>query len=119
MDKVIIRDILVRAIIGIYETERTQPQDILINIELDTDLRTAGQTDDIADCINYHALALQVQKHTQIAARLTVEALAQDIAQICLADGRVKSARVRVEKPEAIDFTQSVGVEIERSQQTA
>ncbi len=118
MDKVIIKDLLAHGIIGIYDAERTTAQDILINIQLETDLRTAGQTDDIADCINYHTLALQVKQHAETTARLTVEALAEDIAQICLADERVKSVRVRVEKPAAVDFTRSVGVEIERRQLT-
>ena len=43
-----------------------------------------------------------------------VEALAEEIARLCLLDDRVESARVRVEKPGAIRFARSVGVTIER-----
>ena len=117
MDKVIIKDIQVRGIIGVYDWERAQPQDILINLELYADLRRAGQTDKLAECINYHTLATQVQAHAETAARFTVEALAEDIAHICLADPRVHSVRVRVEKPGAVPFARSVGVELERQQQ--
>ncbi len=49
------------------------------------------------------------------AMRFTVEALAEDIAQICLEDPKVIKTTVRVEKPGAVRFAQSVGVEIERS----
>ncbi len=47
--------------------------------------------------------------------RFTLEALAEDIAQLCLEDPRVLKTTVRVEKPGAVRFSQSVGVEIERS----
>ena len=116
MDKVIIKDLLVSGIIGIDAQERVEPQDILINIELSADLHAPGQSDDIADCINYHTVATQVLEHAQTAGRFTVEALAEDVAKICLADPRVQAVRVRVEKPAAVRFTKSVGVEIERRQ---
>jgi dihydroneopterin aldolase len=49
------------------------------------------------------------------AQRYTVEALAADIAGLCLKEKGVESVRVRVEKPGAVRFSRSVGVEIERS----
>ncbi len=114
MDKVIIKDLLVRGIIGINDWERDHPQDILINIVVTTDTRRAAQTDDIADCVNYRTLAKAVMQHAETAARLTVEALANDIARICLEEPGVRKALVRVEKPGAVRFAASVGVEIER-----
>lgn len=114
MDKVIIKDLLARGIIGINDWEREQPQDILINIAVTTDTRRAAQTDDIADCVNYRSLAREVRQHAETAARLTVEALANDIATICLQQPGVQKATVRVEKPGAVRFAASVGVEIER-----
>src|SRR5512143_793025 len=115
MDKVIIKDLLVRGIIGINDWERKQPQDILINIAVVTDTRRAAQSDDIEDCVNYRTLAKEVQRHAETAARLTVEALANDIADICLRQPGVQKATIRVEKPGAVRFAASVGVEIERS----
>jgi len=114
MDKVIIKDLLARGIIGINDWEREHPQDILINIVVMTDTRRAAQTDDIADCVNYRTLAKAVLQHAESAARLTVEALANDIAKICLDQSGVERAIVRVEKPGAVRFAASVGVEIER-----
>jgi FolB domain-containing protein len=115
MDKVIIKDLLARGIIGVNSWERELPQDILINIIALTDTRKAGETDDIADCINYRTLAKKTQSHAETAARFTVEALANDIAKLCLQENGVKSVIVRVEKPGAVRFSASVGVEIERS----
>ena len=114
MDQVFIKDLLVRGIIGVYDWERTAPQDILINIVVEADLRAAGQTDALADCIDYAALAERVTAHAASARRQTVEALAGDIADICLAEPLAVRATVRVEKPGAVRQAQSVGVTITR-----
>ena len=114
MDKVIIKNILARGIIGIHEWEREKPQDILINIELNTDIRKPGTLDDISACIDYSKMTKKVISHAETAKRFTVEALAEDIAILCLEDPRVLKTTVRVEKPGAVRFSQSVGVEIER-----
>lgn len=115
MDKTFIKDLLVRGIIGIRDWEREKPQDILINITAFSDISRAAQTDDIAYCVDYSALAKKIQFHAETAARLTVEALANDLAEICLKENGVTKTIVRVEKPGAVRFAKSVGVEIERS----
>jgi FolB domain-containing protein len=115
MDQVIIKDLSIRAVIGVHKWEREKPQEILINLVLYADLRKAGKTDDIKDTVNYRTISKKVMAHTESARRLTVEALAADIAAICLAEPGVLKARVRVEKPGAVRFSRSVGVEIERS----
>lgn len=114
-DRIDIHDLLLRGIIGINDWEREKQQDILINISLFGDFRSAGESDDIADTINYRTVTKKVIKHVETSKRFTVEALASDIARICLKEPGVQRARVRVEKPGALRFTRSVGVEIERS----
>jgi len=113
-DQVIIRDLVARGILGVNDWERDQPQEILINIMLTTDITRAAETDRIEDCVNYRTVAKNVLEHAEKAARFTVEALAEDIARICLQQAGVKRVRVRVEKPHAVRFAESVGVEIER-----
>ncbi len=115
MDKTFIKDLRVRGIIGINDWERGQIQDMLINIEVFGDTRRAAETDNIEDCVNYRTLAKRAQAHAETAARLTVEALANDLAKLCLQEKGVQKVIVRVEKPGAVRFSNSVGVEIERS----
>jgi FolB domain-containing protein len=115
MDKVIIKNLLARGIIGIRDWERKRPQDILINITLYTDTRRAAQTDNINDCADYSTVAKKVQTHAESVARFTLEALANDLAKLCLEEKNVQKVSVRVEKPGAVRFAESVGVEIERS----
>jgi len=113
-DCIEIKDLLLRGIVGINDWEREKPQDILVNITLFADLRRAGASDDLADSINYRTLTKKIIEHVEGSARFTVEALAADIARLCLEDPGVLRARVRVEKPGALRFARSVGVEIER-----
>ena len=115
MDKVIIKDLLVRGIIGVNDWERNRPQNILINIILFTDTRPAALTDNLDDCVNYSTMSKKVLAHAETVNRLTVEALANDLARVCLEEKGVQKVIVRVEKPGAVRFAESVGVEIERS----
>ena len=114
MDKVFIRDLSVKAIIGIYDWERQKPQEILINVTLYNNQFAAGESDQIVDCVNYAEIAEKLRRHTEAAQRFTVEALAADLAQLCLQTEGVKKVIVRVEKPGAVPTARSVGVEIKR-----
>ena len=114
MDKIFITNLLVRAIIGVNEAERETPQDILINVTVHTDTRPAAQSDRLADTVDYSSLTKQIRALVEAARRFTVEALAEDIAQLALRISGVEKVTVRVEKPGAVKGAQSVGVEIER-----
>jgi FolB domain-containing protein len=117
MDKVIIKDLLARGIIGIHKWERERAQKILINATLFTDTRRAAQTDDINDCVNYSKMSDKLLAHAESAKRQTVEALANDLAKLCLEENGVLKVIIRVEKPGAVKFAESVGVEIERARE--
>jgi FolB domain-containing protein len=114
MDQVFIKDLLARGVIGITDRERERAQDILINVILFTDIRTAGASDHLTDCVDYSTMAKKLLAHAEKVKRYTVEALATDLAHICLEESAVQGVRIRVEKPGAVRFSQSVGVEIER-----
>ncbi len=114
MDKIIIRDLLTRGRIGISDAERSAAQDILINAELFTDTRNAASSDSIEDCVNYSTIAKKILTLAENNRRKTVEAFAQDIADLCLSHELVRKVKIRVEKTSAVRFTKSVGVEIER-----
>ena len=113
-DKILIQDLLIRGIIGIHDWEREKKQDILINIVMEADCQPAGVSDDFRDAVDYRAVAKKVLALVEGSAYFLVERLAEEIAKICLEDERVTVARVRVEKPGAVRFSRSVGIEIER-----
>ena len=115
-DQIQIKDLLLRTIIGINDEERRNRQDVLINIVLYADTRAAGASDDINDAVNYRTITKRVISLVEDSQFYLVERMATEIASICLADDRVQRATVRVEKPGALRFARSVGVEIDRTQ---
>lgn len=118
MDKVIIRDLLLRGIVGINEEERVNRQDILINVVMWADTSAAAASDDIADAVNYRTVAKRIISHVEEGAPMLVERLVQEIADICFeTDARVAEVEVTVEKPGALRFARSVGVTIHRTRQ--
>ncbi len=114
MDEIFISDLLIRGVIGISDREREQPQDILVNVVVYSDIHTAGKSDDIKDSVNYRTMAKKILAHTEKINRYTVEALATDIASLCLEENGVLGVKVTVEKPGAVRFSRSVGVTIVR-----
>ncbi|MCL4804911.1 MAG: dihydroneopterin aldolase [Anaerolineae bacterium] len=114
MDKVIIRDLLVRGIIGINPDERVKKQDILVNIVFYTDISRAAASDDIADAANYKDVSKKVFDFIEESSFLLVERLVTEIARLILTDFPVSRVQVRVEKPGALRFARSVGIEIDR-----
>ena len=115
LDKIYIRDLLVRCIVGIYPEERTDKQDVKINMVLHTDLRAAGQSDDIEDTVNYKTIKKKVFKMVQESEFLLIEKLAEETAKIALADPKVDKVTVSIDKPGALRFALSVAVDITRT----
>jgi len=113
-DQIEIKDLLVRAILGINDDERENRQDVVINLTLETDTRRPGRSDDIRDAVNYRTIAKRVIDLAEESRYFLVERLAEEIARVCLADERVQRVRVSVEKPSALRFARSVGVTIMR-----
>jgi dihydroneopterin aldolase len=117
MDQILISGLKVQAILGIDPHERITPQSVLVHITLFADLNPPALTDRIEECIDYRQVSLQVKTLIESSQHYTVEALALDILRLCLGLPRAIKARVRVEKPEALDFVERVGVEMERDRQ--
>ena len=114
MDRILIEDLLVRCIIGVNDDERTEKQDVVINIALSADLRAAGKSDRFEDAIDYRSIKKSILHEVEASQYYLVEALAERVAEICLENPGVKIAEVTVEKPSALRFARSVGVEITR-----
>ncbi|MFN8459652.1 MAG: dihydroneopterin aldolase [Anaerolineae bacterium] len=113
-DQIHIKDLLLRAIIGINEDERRNKQDVLVNITLYTD-HSAAAADDIADVVNYRTLTKQIIHLVENSQFFLIEKMALEIVALCLSDAKVVRATVTVEKPGALRFARSVGVTVDRS----
>ena len=113
---VFLRDMLLAASIGVYPHEHAALQRVRINVDLGVDDDPAGDGSDRADrVLNYERVAEAVRRIVGAGHVLLVETLAERIANACLEDARVATARVRVEKLDVFADAAAAGVEIERA----
>lgn len=113
-DHIFIEQLRLPARIGVYDSEKHAAQDIVLDIQLGFDLRPAARSDCLIDTLDYAQLWQQLaerclQQHTEL-----VETLAEDLAQLCLADQRVTWVTLKLGKPHAVQPARSVGVQITR-----
>ena len=114
MDKIYIHDLMLRCIIGIYPQERSETQDVVVNVAMECDLARAGQTDRIEDTVDYKSIKKEIIRLVEGSSFNLIEKLAAEVAQVCLAAAGVRRVTVTVDKPGALRFTRSVAVEITR-----
>ena len=114
MDIVYIRELEVETVIGIYDWERECRQIVSIDLDLGFDIRVAARSDNIADALDYKAISHRVREFVAASNFQLIEALAEAIAGIVLAEFPVDWLRLRVGKPGAVTGSRDTGVIIER-----
>ena len=116
LDQIQIRELRFRCLIGTLPEERIEKQDVVVNVTIWADLRAACRSDRIEDTVDYKAIKKEILAVGEQSQFHLIEALAQRIADLCLADERIRQVRVCVEKPAALRFAKTVAVEIVRTQ---
>ena len=115
MDKIIVKNIQCYGILGINPDERVNKQPIIVNLILTADTKPAAASKNIEDAVNYYDVAVRTKAFVEDAEAWLVETLVNDLASMILSHyPAVTKATVRVEKPDAVEFAESVGVEITR-----
>jgi len=105
-----IKDLRLRTIVGIFDWERTQKQDVVINAKIEFDGSQAAATDKIEDTVDYKAITKNVIELVESSQFFLVEKLCDEILGLIMADERVKRATVEVDKPHALRFADSVSI---------
>ena len=113
-DKIVIRDLRVKGVVGVEDHERRERQEIVVQMEVERDCSPAAASDDLEDALDYRALVRRVGEYVESSSHYLVEALAESISRIALEEFGADAVRVRVEKPQALAWVGAVGVEIER-----
>ena len=113
---VFLRDMLLHLTIGVHAHEHAVAQRVRINVDLGVRENPHDDSDRLARVLDYEALAQRVRDIATSGHIQLVETLAERIAQDCLSDSRVRSARVRVEKLDVFADMWAAGVEVERCQ---
>ncbi len=111
---VFVRDLILPCNIGVHLHEKGRPQRVRINLDLGVREDDGAHDDRLENVVCYEDIVTRVRAVVSDGHVNLVETLAERIASLCLQDSACRSARVRVEKLEVFDDTESVGVEIER-----
>ncbi len=114
MDLVLIEGLEVRTVIGIYDWEREIRQTVRLDLEMAWDISKAGQSDDIADTLDYKAVSKRLIDYVEGASFGLIESLAEHCAQIILQEFSVPYVRLKMSKPGAVRGSENVAVWIER-----
>ncbi len=107
-----IKDLRLRAIIGCNGWERDKKQDITINVLMECGNDKAILSDDIKDTTNYRELTKDIIDSVEKSEFFLIEKLAGFILDMVMERPQVISARVEVDKPQALRFSRSVSVEV-------
>lgn len=118
-DRIRIKDLDLRCIVGVNPEERTERQDVSIQLTLYVDLTRASRTDEIGDTVDYKVLKKRIVEAVEASSFFLVERLAGMVAELCLDDPRVRAVEVEVEKPGALRLARTVGVTIFRRREGA
>ena len=113
-DAIHLRGLAISCHIGAGEEERSQPQELRLDLDLFPNAGLLGLQDDLARTIDYHAVALAIRALAAARPRRLVETLAEEILDLLRDDFGVLSARVTVRKF-ILPFTEWVGVTLERN----
>ena len=114
-DRIFLRGLTAECIIGFIEWERRVKQTVVIDLELPVDCRRASISDDVADTVDYKAVAKRVLAYIESSEFKLVETLAHRLALLLLEEFGLEWVRISLNKPGAIRNSRDVGVVIERS----
>ncbi|MCL4137107.1 UNVERIFIED_CONTAM: hypothetical protein GTU68_062286 [Idotea baltica] len=115
MDKIFLNDLKVDAIIGIYDWERKAKQTLRFDFEMAWDIRPAAASDDIANTLDYGAIAQAVVRFVESSEYQLIETLAEDLAALLLAQFAIPKLTLSVTKPVELHGQNFAKIVIERT----
>ncbi len=114
MDIIYLNGLQLDTVIGIYDWERQLKQTLLVDLEMAADIAKAAATDDIADTLNYKAVAKRLIAFANDSSYQLVETFAERMAELLLAEFGITWVRLTVNKKGAVRGVRDIGVVIER-----
>ena len=116
MDRIFLHGLAVEAVIGVHAHERDARQPLLFDLEFEVDLQAAAASDDLADTLDYAAIAARIRAWTADTRFELLETLLERMAAMLQAEFPCRALRIRVHKPRAVAAIgcADVGVEVRR-----
>jgi len=114
---VFIKNLIIQEIIGFHQHEKIKKQKIKFNIVLDISQSSIPDEKDIKSIVDYEKITKKIENLTKSKKYNFLESLAEDSFKEIFDDKRINSVTIKIEKPEAIKNTESVGVEVFKSRE--
>jgi dihydroneopterin aldolase len=114
-DLIRIRGLVVQARVGVSEEERARTQNVVLDVDVATDLRRAAASDDLADTIDYGAVVTAIADAVRSTeARLLEHLAARAISAVSRMDGVANvTLEIAKESPPVTERVEAIGVRIE------
>lgn len=116
MDIIYLSDLRIQTVIGVFDWEREIRQEVVIDLEMASDIRRAAASDNLDDTLDYKSVAKRVIAFVEQSEFQLVETLAERIAAIVREEFGVPWLRLRLNKQGAVRGARDVGVIIERGE---
>lgn len=110
--KISIEAMRLKAVIGTNDWERTKFQDVIVTIQFMTDISKAAASDNFMEAVDYEAMQKRVTEFVEGSSCFLIEKLAADILGLVVSTDGVESARVKLDKPGALHFCQTVSIDL-------
>ena len=110
--RVFIKDFTIKEIIGIHNHEKIKKQKIKFNIIIDVDQNSIPDENNIRSIVDYEKITKKLENLAKNKNYNFLESLAEDSFKEIFEDKRINSAKIKIEKPDAIKGAESVGVEV-------
>lgn len=115
-DRLFLRGLRIDCLIGRAEWERMVQQTVLLDLELECDLRAVAAADDVAPgTVDTKALSKRLQAFVGTSTYRMIETLASEVCRLVLAEFPVSRVRLRLSKPGALRGARDVGVRMVRT----
>ncbi|ALP54340.1 dihydroneopterin aldolase [Candidatus Tenderia electrophaga] len=114
MDIIYLSDLRIQTVIGVFDWEREIKQEVVIDLEMASDIRRAAETDALEDTLDYKSVAKRVIGFVEASEFQLVETLAERVAAVVRQEFGVPWLRLRLNKQGALRGARDVGVIIER-----
>jgi D-erythro-7,8-dihydroneopterin triphosphate epimerase len=110
MATIYIKNLRLRTIIGIEDGERTHKQDIIINAQIEVNIDTPAQSDNINDAFNYKTITKKIIEFVESSDYFLLEKLVDQLLKLIMQDEQAITTTVEVDKPAALRFSDSVSI---------
>ena len=114
MDRILIEGLEVETCIGVYDWERTIQQRLVFDLDIQTDIRAAAVSDDLANTLDYKALSDRVIEYVSATSFELIEALAENLAELLIDEFDLSWLVLKISKPGAVPQARNVALVIER-----